>query len=289
MQANIVGCIFLRMLLIPGICFFVGGLKYSEQRFEGRIVSITLFPTLASIMILVAPTALHSVTVGGLEAPHESKLLSLSCAVVLLLIHAANLLFQLKTHTDVFDDVDAMEEDLDSVEPDVNVRIAAFSLLLTLVLITICAHNLIRSLPPIVENSGIHRPFIGFVLLPFLSNTFDLYIAALVAYKGSPDLALSVCMSGIMQTALFVMPVLVIIGATIHHPLTLYFGRWEIVAVLFASILLAAVLQRGSSNYLDGLLCLGFYSIVVIRFLVLPKEVHSSEIEATTIIQQISN
>ena len=280
------------MLLVPGICFFVGGLKYSEQRFEGRILSITLFPTLASIMILAAPTAVYSVTAGRLEVPHESKLLPLSCAVVLLLLHAANLLFQLKTHTYVFDDVDAIEEDvdlIDSMEPDVNARIAAFSLLLTLVLITICAHNLIRSLPLIVDNSGIHRPFFGFVLLPFLSNTFDLYIAALVTYNGSPELALSVCMSGIMQTALFVMPVLVIIGAAINHPLTLYFGRWEIVAVLFASVFLAALLLRGTSNYLDGLLCLGFYSIVVIGFLVLPKEVHSSETEAATIVQQIFN
>ena len=272
------------MLLIPGACFFVGGLKHWEQRFGGSIVSTMLFPTLASIMTLVVPTALYSITAGGLEEQHESNSLSLGCAIVLLLLHTANLMFQLKTHVNSFDDAeameenfDSMEENFDSMEPNIKVWTALLSLLLTLVLITICAYNLVRSLPPIIDNSGLCRTFIGFVLLPFLGSTTELFTAVVVAYKNKTSLALGVCTGGIMQTVLFVMPVLVITGAAIDHPLTLYFGRCEIVAVVFATVLLAALLQRGTSTYLDGLLCLGFYSIVVIAFRVLPEEIHPSD------------
>ena len=98
-----------------------------------------------------------------------------------------------------------------------------------------------------------------------------------VAYKNKTILALGVCNSSIMQTVLFVMPVLVITGAAMDHPLTLYFGRLEIVAVLFATVLLVALMQRGTSTYFDGLLCLGLYSVVVIAFRVLPEEIHPSE------------
>lgn len=291
MQANIMGSVFSRVLLIPGACLFVGGLGYREQSFEGSIVSTMLFPTLASIMILVTPTALYSLMAEGFEAQNESNSLSLSCAIVLLLLHSANLMFQLKTHTDLLDDdVDATEEYPDSMEPNINVRTvvtAALSLPLTLVLITACAHNLVRSLPQVFNNSDLHRTFVGFVLLPFLGNAADDFTAIVVTCKNKPDLALGVCAGSIMQTVLFVMPVLVVIGAAINHPLTLYFGREETVAVLFATVLLAALLQKGTSNYLDGLLCLGLYSIVVLAFLFLSKEIHSPERGSDPIIMQI--
>jgi Ca2+:H+ antiporter len=271
------GSIFSRMLLIPGACFFVGGLKYREQMVGGSTVSTMLFPTLASIMILLVPTALHSATARGLEAHRQSNSLSLGCAAVLLLLHAANLVFQLKTHADSFDGVDALEENLDSMEPELNFKAAALSLPFTLFLITVCVRNLVRSLPPIIDNSSLCRIFIGFVLLPFLGVAAEQITAMIVAYKNKTELALCVCIGGITQIVLFVTPVLFIVGAITDYPLTLYFGRWETVAVLCATVLLTALVLRGTSNYLDGLLCLGFYSIVVISFRILPEEIHPSD------------
>jgi Ca2+:H+ antiporter len=292
------------MLLIPGACFFVGGLKYREQMVGGNVVSTMLFPTLASIMILLAPTTLQSATAGGLEEHHESNSLSLSCTVVLLLLHAANLVFQLKTHADSFDVANATEENIDAgdehldageehldageehpnamenldpLELNLNVRVAALGMLLTLFLITVCARNLVRSLPPIMDDSGFHRTFVGFVLLPFLGGTAEQLTAMIVAYKDNTELALCVCIGGITQIVLLVMPVLFIVGAITDHPLTLYFGRWETVAVLCATVLLTALVLRGTSNYLDGLLCLGLYSIIVISFRILPEETHPSD------------
>ena len=280
------GSIFSRMLLIPGACSFVGGLKHREQTVGGSTVSTMLFPTLASIMILVAPTALHSATAGGLKEHDEYKFLSLGCTIVLLLLLAANLVFQLKTHADSFDEVDANEEDPDSMGPGLNVKAAALILPLTLFFITACARNFIRSLPPILERSGLNRNFMGFVLLPFLSGTEEQFTAMIVAYKDKADLAISVCIVGIMQTVLFVMPVLLIIGAMTNHPLNFFFDRWETMAVLCAAVLLTALVLRGTSNYLDGLLCLGFYSIIVISFCILPEGIHPSEQDAGSLTLQ---
>ena len=253
------GSILSNMLLLPGACLFVGGLKQQEQSLGGSIVSMLLFPTLASIMILVAPTALYSVMAGDLEGEHTSRVLSIGCAIVLLFIHTANLTFQLKTHADSLDAIDAMEEG-----ENISVWTAALSLPLTLILITACAHNIVRSLPPIIESSGLSRTFIGFVILPLLGNTADQFTAVVVTFQSTIDLALAYCIASIMRTVLFVTPVLVITSIAIGHQLMLFFGRWETVAVLLATVLLAALLQRTTSSYLDGLLCLGFYSVVVI-------------------------
>lgn len=277
------GMVFSNMLLTPGACFFVGGLRYQLQMFQDSITSNMLVPTLASIMILVAPTALYSVTARGFEEQHESNSLSLGCAVVLLLLHAASLVFQLKTHTDLFDVVDETEENFDSLEPNINIWMAASILPLTLVLITLCARNMVRSLPPVIDNSSLSRSFIGFVLLPFIDSTGALFTSVVVAYRDKTDLVLGVCNGGILQTVLFVTPVLVITGAATDHPLTLYFARWDIVAVFFATVLLAALLQRGTSTYLDGVFCLAFYSIVVIAFCVLPEEIVPFEQRVGTI------
>ena len=127
------------------------------------------------------------------------------------------------------------------------------------------------------------------MLLPFLSSTAEQITAVIVSYKNRTDLAVAVCIGGIMQTIYFVTPMLVLISAATHHPLTLYFGRWETVAVILASVLLVALLQKGTSTYFDGILCLGLYSIVVIAIFALPEEVLPSERGAAVIsVQSLS-
>ena len=273
------GSIFLSMLLLPGLCFSIGGIKYREQSFGG-VVTIMLFPMIASILTLTAPTALYWVTAEGFQKPYAVQSFSLACAVILLLLCAAFLLFQLKTHVDLFDEDGVTEgefstmeeEDSEHMASSIGVRTAVSALPIMLILITLCAQTLIVNLPSVVEGSGLSRTFIGFVLLPFISSTSELFTAVIVTYKGKADLALGVCTGTIIQTVLFVMPVLVIASAILNHPLDLQFSGSETLAVFFAVVYLAVFLQKGTSTYFDGLLCLGFYSIVVIAFLFFPDE-----------------
>lgn len=87
------------------------------------------------------------------------------------------------------------------------------------------------------------------------------------------DLAIGVAVGSSMQIALLVTPFLVILGWIIGQPMSLYFQPFETV-ILFVSVLVTNYLiSDGKSNYLEGAMLLGLYTIIAISFLVLPDTV----------------
>ena len=52
--------------------------------------------------------------------------------------------------------------------------------------------------------------------------------------------------------------------------MTLHFETFETVAFFLASLVVVLLIQDGKSNYLEGLLCLGMYTIIALAFYVLP-------------------
>lgn len=110
--------------------------------------------------------------------------------------------------------------------------------------------------------------------------------AVVVAYKNKMDLAIGVAVGSSMQIALFVTPFLVILGWIIHQPMNLStpdplaifvditsFVGFEIfqVAVIFVSVVIANYLiMDGKSNWMEGIMLLGVYTIVAISYWLYP-------------------
>ncbi len=87
------------LLLVMGMCFFFGGVNRLEQNFNvivAQTASSLLFLAVGSLII---PTAFHSWSDAGERGVAP---LSRGTAVILLLVYACYLFFQLKSHSEVY-------------------------------------------------------------------------------------------------------------------------------------------------------------------------------------------
>lgn len=266
------GSILSNILLVLGCCFLAGGIKYQEQTFNSTVAS-----TMSSLMAvasasLIIPATLYA-TISNSEASTEKLINTLSrgTSIVLLFIYISYLFFQLKTHTELFDDAEAQEGN--QQEPELlSPWMAAAVLVIITLLVAICAEYLVDSIDSIVESAHISKTFIGLILLPIVGNAAEHVTAVVVALKNKMDLAIGVAIGSSLQIALFVTPFLVILGWIMGKDMTLHFETFETVAFFLSALVVTLLIQDGKSNYLEGLLCLGMYIIIALAFYVYPDD-----------------
>ncbi|KAH3672009.1 hypothetical protein WICMUC_004516 [Wickerhamomyces mucosus] len=286
-QSSMLGSILSNLLLVLGCCFIAGGYNRLQQKFNQTVAQ-----TMSSLMALataglIIPAAFHASLPDLLNddgsSDHMILLLSRGASIVLLIIYVLFLVFQLKTHKQLFENFD---EDLDettasgaSIDDHEEVQLSAKSsivlLLLVTVVVSICADYLVGSIDEIVESSGLSKTFIGLIILPIVANASEHVTAIIVAMKDKMDLAIGVAIGSSLQIALFVLPFMVLIGWIIDVPMTLFFSTFE-TSVLFISMLIANYLiLDGESNWLEGVLLVGTYTIIALAFYYLPDTTRS--------------
>src|SRR5215213_4500025 len=102
-KASITGSIIGNVLLVLGLSFLSGGVKFREQKFNRTAASINGTALTLAAIALIIPTVFHfaasSVPVehGG-WTPAKEQSLSLAIAIVLIVTYALTLLFSLVTH-----------------------------------------------------------------------------------------------------------------------------------------------------------------------------------------------
>lgn len=247
------------MLLVLGSCFLAGGLKYREQFFNSTVAS-----TMSSLMAvasasLIIPATLYE-TLADSESPESKRMIliiSRGTALVLLVLYVMYLIFQLKTHSDIFDEERHQEDNEEAESPRLSIWTAGLVLVAVTLLVSVCANYLVRSINSFVESAQVSKVFVGLILIPIVGNAAEHSTAVIVAWKNKMELAISVAMGSCLQIALFVTPLLVILGWIIDQPMTLHFGIFETVVFFLSGFVVALLIQDGKSNYLEGALCLG--------------------------------
>lgn len=246
------GSILSNILLVLGCCFFIGGVTHPEQKFNTTVASTMSSLMAVSSASLIIPATLYAVMHGTNAADEkEDKILLLShgTAVILLVIYVMYLVFQLKTHTQLFDEESETGEDGESKEADIlSPPSAAVALVIITVAVAVCAEFLVDSIDSIVETAHISKTFIGLILLPIVGNAAEHVTACVVAYKDKMNLAIGVAIGSSMQIALLVTPFLVILGWIIGQPMTLHFETFETV-VFFLSVLVTNYLIAVSVSF----------------------------------------
>lgn len=84
------------------------------------------------------------------------------------------------------------------------------------------------------------------------------------------DLSLFIALGSAAQIALFVAPVLVLVGLVVGKPMGLLFDPFEVVAVVGAVGLVNLVVGDGESTWLEGAQLLTAYAVLAIAFVVYP-------------------
>lgn len=142
------------------------------------------------------------------------------------MLYVLYLVFQLRTHSNLFDAENQPEEGDDEneqEEPTIGPVAAIAVLVVTTLLVTVCADYLVDSIDDLVTTSGISRAFIGLILIPIVGNAAEHVTAVVVAVRDKMDLAMGVAIGSSIQIALLVTPFLVITGWIIGSPMTLHF------------------------------------------------------------------
>lgn len=256
------GSVLSNILLVLGCCFLAGGIKESEQKFNATVASTMSSLMAVSSASLIIPATLYAVispsssSDKGAHQDAEDNILILShgTAIILLILYTLYLIFQLYTHTELFDepkkpvdegengqdgeDGEGGQQEEEEEEPHIlNPVAAGVALVVVTVMVAICAEYLVDSIDSIVETAHISKTFIGLILLPIVGNAAEHVTAVVVSYKGKMDLAIGVAIGSSMQIALLVTPFLVILGWIIGQDMTLHFETFETV-VFFLSILI---------------------------------------------------
>ncbi|KAL5526119.1 hypothetical protein ACEPAG_7457 [Sanghuangporus baumii] len=113
-QSSLVGSILSNLLLVLGMCFFAGGMRFQEQGFGASASQINASLLTLSVVAVLLPAAFHfavepesSSSVDPLSDPQELadiEKLSHGVAIVLLFIYASYLVFQLWSHASLYTD-----------------------------------------------------------------------------------------------------------------------------------------------------------------------------------------
>jgi Ca2+:H+ antiporter len=285
-QSSMLGSILSNLLLVMGMCFFCGGLIHrgtngagTEQTFSSAVAQTTCSMMTLSSASLVLPAALYAI-LDGTNSPEKNAsilVLSRGTAVILLLLYVLYLVFQLRTHSNLFDAEasparpDGEEDDEEAEEPSLGPVAAGAVLVVVTLLVAVCAEYLVGSIDELVESAKISKSFIGLILIPIVGNAAEHVTAVVVAIRNKMDLAMGVAIGSSIQIALFMTPFLVIVGWIIGQDMTLHFETFETVAFAVSVLVVTYTVQDGKSNYLEGAMLMGLYIIIAVAFYAVPS------------------
>lgn len=102
-QASLIGSILSNLLLILGMAFTLGGLRYQEQIYNSTITQMSACLLSLSVISLVLPTAFHASFSDGAVADEKVLKVSRGTSVILLIVYVLYLLFQLKSHAYLYE------------------------------------------------------------------------------------------------------------------------------------------------------------------------------------------
>ena len=233
-QASMLGSILSNLLLVLGMCFFLGGIynmRSSDGNGREQSFSQGTAQTTCSLMALasasmILPAALYGVLDQADEDHKQASILILSrgTSMILLLLYVLYLYFALRTHKKLFEpETQATTSSEEEHEPLLGPWSAGLVLVVTTLIISVCADYMVDSIDALVATGKISKTFIGLILIPIVGNAAEHVTACVVAVKDKMDLAMGVAIGSSIQIALLVTPSLVMLGWAIGQPMTLHF------------------------------------------------------------------
>ncbi|KAL9607240.1 MAG: hypothetical protein Q9167_007828 [Letrouitia subvulpina] len=139
---------------------------------------------------------------------------------------------------------------------------AIILLLVSTGLVALCADFLVNSINHLVKTTDVSEAFIGLIILPIVGNAAEHVTAVVVASKNKMDLAIGVAVGSSIQIALFVTPVIVLLGWILHKDMSLYFSLFETISLFVSAFIVNFLVLDGRSNYLEGALLNAAYVII---------------------------
>jgi Ca2+:H+ antiporter len=260
-RASIAGSIIGNILIVLGASLLVGGLKNGIQSFDPREASTNATMMTLAVIALVVPGLFFLTDADGDRLTiHDAERLSDGVALIMLVIYAAYLYFSL------FQKGVAPVHAGESEKASMPLWKAIGLLVGATIAVVIMSEILVGVLEPTAESWGLSDAFIGLIIVPLVGNVAEHLVAVKAAYNNDMDLSLGIALGSGLQVALFVSPVLVLVGELINKPIPIIFNTWELIALIAAVLLAVAISQDGESNWLEGAQLIAVYLILATAF-----------------------
>jgi Ca2+:H+ antiporter len=257
-KASITGSILGNLLLVLGMAIFFGGLKRERQKFNSTAAKVS-----ASTLLLVM-TALAIPAVFLFTSPNVSPAVVENISVIgslfLLVAYAASLIFSLRTHTHLY------IQEAAKYEPRWSKSKSVWVLIGSTVGIAILSEILVGSIVPLVASLGWTQLFIGVIFVAIIGNAAEHASAITVALRDKMDLSIQIATGSATQIAMFVTPVLVLIGLWYQPHLNLVFDTFELACMIFSVFVVNAIIEDGESNWLEGFQLMVAYALMAVAF-----------------------
>ncbi|MDN3017636.1 calcium/proton exchanger [Paenibacillus sp. BSR1-1] len=262
--ASLTGSVLGNLLLVAGLSFFVGGLKYKRPEFNVYDARHNSGLLMFAVIIAFVIPAVFSLDM----SKGKTLTLSVGISVTLVILYLAALFFKLVTHRGVYqttNDIDTHEEE----EPEWGKGKAIAVLAIATIVVAYISEHLVHTFEFVAESFGWTELFIGVIIVAIVGNAAEHASAVLMAFKNKMDVAVEIAIGSTLQVAMFVAPVLVIVSLFFNQSMPLIFSWQELIAMVSSVLLMVVISNDGETNWFEGLTLLAAYVIIGIGFFLL--------------------
>ncbi|KAH1219601.1 Vacuolar cation/proton exchanger 2 [Glycine max] len=261
-QQSLLGSILSNMLLVLGCAFFTGGIA-------AAVVNSGLL--LMAVMGILFPAVLYFTH----SEVHQGKsVLSLSrfSSCIMLLAYASYLFFQLRSQQNVYSPVDEEGDNGENSDEEEEHELTQWEAIIWLAILTawvsILSGYLVDAIQGASESLNMSVAFISVILLPIVGNAAEHASAIMFAVKDKLDITIGVAIGSSTQISMFVIPFCVVVGWCMGKEMDLNFQLFETATLFITVLVVAFMMQEGTSNYFKGLMLILCYLIVAASFFV---------------------
>jgi len=204
--------------------------------------------------------SLQTESVPGGDAP---LWLSRFIAVILLVLYGLLILFQLSTHTHLFEDA---EGDDDDEPPVLGIWGGIFWLAVITAFISSLSDMIINTIKGAANELQVPILFITGILIPIVGNAAEHAAALIFAWKNKMEICLGSAIGSAVQISVLVIPICVLLGWALGTPMTMDFHLFETATLLLACMVCGFVLVDGRSHWLKGVILVFAYIIIAAAF-----------------------
>mmetsp|Transcript_54727 Transcript_54727/g.123188 ORF Transcript_54727/g.123188 Transcript_54727/m.123188 type:complete len:475 (-) Transcript_54727:171-1595(-) len=288
-QMSMLGSVLSNLLLVLGSAFLVGGTRHKEQRFN-KVAAVTNSGLLiVSVLALSLPSVLdatHTGMEGIRRVPQNATAgsswltargslseegeggdaplwLSRIISALLLVLYALMLLFQLQTHTYLFE---GASDDEDDEPPILGFWGGVFWLAFITAFISSLSDMIVDTIEGASASLNVPIIFMSGILVPIVGNAAEHAAALIFAWRNKMEICLGSAMGSAVQISVLVIPLCVMMGWAMGTRMTLNFHIFETCTLLIASMGCSFTLMDGRSHWLKGVILVFSYFMIAAAF-----------------------
>ncbi|CAN1282346.1 Vacuolar cation/proton exchanger 1 [Linum perenne] len=273
LKYSLLGSILSNLLLVLGSSLLCGGLANikKEQRYDRKQADVNSLLLLLGLLCHILPLMFRYATGQGAVTSSSTLQLSRVSSICMLVAYAGYIIFQLKTHRQLFE---SQQEDgeLEEEEEEDGAVIGFWSAFIWLVgmtvFIALLSEYVVGTIESASDSWGISITFISIILLPIVGNAAEHAGSIIFAFKNKLDISLGVALGSATQISMFVVPFCVLVAWIMHVDMDLDFSLLETGCLAFTIIITAFTLQDGTSHYMKGVVLVLCYIVISACFFV---------------------